>query len=168
MEEIYQEIGRKYDGEIRVDELELRDVGRLEQAWRQATMNEKRRGLVKRGALGRAGHPLSVLLSHAKFGAFAPPEILLYVSECFEKYLHGAGTISLEEVFFGKPKNKTGNYAGRQASEFEDLFFLAELGAEMKDNPRISMDKAAESIVPDGADPQSRLRKLRRRLRADK
>ena len=46
-------------------------------------------------------------------GHYPPPEIMLAISETFDRYMAASGRLTLEEVFFGKPRPKAGNFARR-------------------------------------------------------
>lgn len=47
-------------------------------------------------------------------GDFPPPEILIVLAKCFSLYFEAEGALSLEEVFFGSPRKRSGNYAKRR------------------------------------------------------
>jgi hypothetical protein len=47
--------------------------------------------------------------------AYPPPEMMLALHELFRQYMNAAGALTLEEVFFGKPKQRQGSYAARRS-----------------------------------------------------
>ena len=58
--------------------------------------------------------PLEIFLAYVNWGYYPAPEILASVAKCFNLYLQAKGDLSLEEVFYGKPKKRSGNFAARQ------------------------------------------------------
>jgi len=72
--------------------------------------------------------PLLLFCLYLSLGFFPPPEVLLAISICFEKYLEAGGDLSLDEVFFGKPHKKRTSFAAYHARNlgtyamFHDLY----------------------------------------------
>jgi hypothetical protein len=56
-------------------------------------------------------------------GEYPTPEIILSLAKSFDLYLTAAGELSVEEVFFGRPKKRAGNFAGRSIRDLRFLFF---------------------------------------------
>lgn len=46
---------------------------------------------------------------------YPPPELLLAMCAMFHLYMEAGGNVSLEEAFFGRPKQRLGSYASREA-----------------------------------------------------
>lgn len=59
--------------------------------------------------------PLGALFALAYLGQYPPPELLIMLGHCFDRYIQHGGEVTLEEVFFGKPVSRTGTYANRNA-----------------------------------------------------
>lgn len=62
-----------------------------------------------------ADTPLGALFTLAYFGQYPPPELLIMLGLCFDRYIQHGGEVTLEEVFFGKPISRSGTYANRNA-----------------------------------------------------
>ena len=60
-------------------------------------------------------NPLELFLQLTSFGNYPPPELLIMITKCFNLYFEAEGALSLEEVFFGMPKKRAGNYSARKA-----------------------------------------------------
>ncbi len=58
-----------------------------------------------------------------EFGEYPTPEILLAIAKAFELYFVAAGALTLEEVFFGRPVKRAGNFAKRSKREQRYLIF---------------------------------------------
>ena len=63
----------------------------------------------------RVDNPLELFLQLTSFGNYPPPELLIMITKCFNLYFEAEGALSLEEVFFGRPKKRAGNYSARKA-----------------------------------------------------
>jgi hypothetical protein len=63
----------------------------------------------------RFGNPIDYFVSNIYQGRYPPPEIVTMIAHCFTLYFKAEGKLSLEEVFFGKPKKRAGNYASRKS-----------------------------------------------------
>jgi hypothetical protein len=60
--------------------------------------------------------PLNAFRYFLDIGLFPPPEILLAIAECFERYFQAEGQLELEEVFFARPRKKRiGNNSAQEA-----------------------------------------------------
>ena len=75
----------------------------------------------KRVEVDSEDHPLRVLFRCITCGRYPPPELLMAMRGAFDEYLEAGGDLTLEEVFFGKPKRRAGNYAKRNAKAERDL-----------------------------------------------
>lgn len=139
----------------------------LEAAWRRYTASNlspedysETRGLSRRDAIHS-------LVDNVNAGAFPPPEVLLLITQALQQYLSAAGSISLDEAFFGRPHRKNTSYAaafGRQQTMSEvDLHLVA----ARLNNPKTSQTKAIEKMLEEkkgdfDTDPESVLRSWRR------
>ncbi len=61
--------------------------------------------------------PVEELLDYFESGINPPPEILISIAECFEFYFACEGKVTLEEIFFDKPRKGVGNYAAAKSNE---------------------------------------------------
>ena len=62
--------------------------------------------------------PLNAFRYYLDLGLFPPPEILLAIAECFERYFQAEGQLELEEVFFSRPRKKRiGNNSAQEARD---------------------------------------------------
>ncbi len=59
--------------------------------------------------------PLDIFLSDIYCGFYPAPELLIMIAKCFHLYFLSEGELELEDVFFGKPIKKSGNYSRRKA-----------------------------------------------------
>lgn len=63
-----------------------------------------------------------------ELGCYPPPELLIAFEKMFQTYMDAAGNLTLEEVFFGPPKQRLGSYAKRRtfaANRYDIPFILA-------------------------------------------
>lgn len=88
--------------------------------------------------------PLEALFALATFGQYPPPELLILLTYCLDRYFMGGGKVSLEEVFFGKPVSRTGNRASRSALQSRKWLLEYEFLSRVKKG--MSRSKAAESV----------------------
>jgi hypothetical protein len=63
----------------------------------------------------RLNNPLELFLFEMSCGSYPPPEILMMLVKCFNLYFLAEGTLSLEDVFFGKVVKRAGNFSMRKA-----------------------------------------------------
>ncbi|PKG99076.1 hypothetical protein [Paraglaciecola sp. MB-3u-78] len=62
-------------------------------------------------------NPVELFMDELIYGEFPAPETLLSLYKCFNLYFLSKGTLTLEEVFFGKPIKRAGSYAKRKFSK---------------------------------------------------
>lgn len=71
-----------------------------------------------RGDEKTSSTPLNAFRYFLDLGLFPPPEILLAIAECFERYFQAEGQLELEEVFFSRPRKKRiGNNSAQEARD---------------------------------------------------
>ena len=56
-------------------------------------------------------------------GCYPTPELMLSIAKSFDLYLTAAGELSLEEVFFGKPRKRAGKFSERSIKDNQYLYF---------------------------------------------
>ena len=95
---------------------------------------------------------VEAFLEEVYSGRLPTPELLLSVAKSFQLYFLAEGRLTLEDVFFGKVKKKSGSYANQYVKERTYLFFhdttLREkcyLAALNK--PKESLEKSAEKFL---------------------
>lgn len=64
-----------------------------------------------------------ILVDSIRHGFVPPAEVIICIAYAFELYFEAAGSLTLEEVFFGKVKRGAGNYAKRLAKT-EDRYSI--------------------------------------------
>lgn len=139
----------------------------LEAAWRSYTASNLSpedysgtRGLSRRDAIHS-------FVDNVNAGAFPPPEVLLLITQALQQYLSAAGSISLDESFFGRPHRKNTSYAaafGRQQTMSEvDMHLAAARLNDTKTSQAKIIEKLLEEKKDDfDTDPESVLRSWRR------
>jgi len=71
-----------------------------------------------RGDEKTSSTPLNAFRYFLDLGLFPPPEILLAIAECFDRYFQAEGQLELEEVFFSRPRKKRiGNNSAQDARD---------------------------------------------------
>ncbi|WP_269619957.1 hypothetical protein [Zhongshania sp. BJYM1] len=84
-------------------------------------------------------------------GRYPTPELMLSLAKSFQLYFEADGKLSLEEVFFGKPKQRSGNYAQQSLNENRYLLFHdcvnRELGENSIFNAFTSVQELAEKFL---------------------
>lgn len=79
-------------------------------------------------------HPVDTFMSELRYGCIPSPEILASVYRCFNLYYLANGSLSLEEVFFGKPVKRAGNYSKRRfAKDVYSNFHFSVIRSEHQD-----------------------------------
>lgn len=111
-----------------------------------------------------ADSPMENFECYVDMGFFPPPEVMIAIRLCFQKYLASAGDISLDEAFFGVPHKKRESYAYRKHRKWKFKHFHSYLdGLERKrkhlketNKPKKSLEQLVEqylsSLFP-GGDP---------------
>ncbi len=79
---------------------------------------------------------VEVFSYYLELGIIPPPEILLTIHSMFSTYFTHRGALSLDDIFFGKPKRGVGNYAAQSAHR---------LGPYAQFHSHMSMPKAKSS-----------------------
>lgn len=95
-------------------------VLRLEESWRAGAPPWP--GVPRESGPRVAEYVLAAIDAHTEMGYYPPPELMLALSALLNEYLDGKGKLSLEEVFFGKPRRRTGSFAVRSVKHGRDLF----------------------------------------------
>ena len=84
-------------------------------------------------------------------GSFPTPEVMLSIAKSFDLYLTAAGDLSLEEVFFGRPKRRGGNFAFRWHKELTFQYFhdtvLGEKGRLASLDQKFHINDLAEKFL---------------------
>lgn len=80
-----------------------------------------------RGETHDSTPPLALLFEYIDAGFYPPPELLLTLLDVWKIYLRSAGSLKLEDAFFGKPIPKGGNYAARSRKKWKNLGVALEL-----------------------------------------
>lgn len=89
--------------------------------------------------------PIEAIVSYLDKGYYPPPELLLAVRHAFYSYRDAEGERTLEECFFGKPKQRAGNYSARSAQALQEFGWAFEILARSK--AAGSDEKVAGEIV---------------------
>jgi hypothetical protein len=71
--------------------------------------------------------PLAEFAYFVEMGFYPPPELMLAISDAFQDYRDAEGKLTLEEVYFGKPKRKGGTYARRKHAFMRRMHLSMEL-----------------------------------------
>ena len=131
-----------------------------------------------------AGTPLDAFNFYIDSGFYPPPEILLWLYDCFSYYLGAKGKVSLEHIFFGRETPSVGNESARRAADevyrlFSAMVMFEKMGAEKNNQTaRTQLQLAehflagnytfAEIAIPEklrGTDPETFLRNWRRKTK---
>jgi hypothetical protein len=96
----------------------------------------------------RNNTPIEDFVDDVTDGRYPTPEQLLSIAKCFQLYLEAEGKITLEEVFFGKPRKRSGNYSKRRRTDLlcrrfndiviEETFFT---------NNRVNLENLASKFL---------------------
>lgn len=138
------------------------------QGFEQAWQSLEESSFLERGSelANTAENPLAMLSYIVDFGFYPPPELLMVICEAYERYIVADGGLSLDQIFFGPPVPRVGNYAAQKNKQFLDFSFMVELmGAKRRGD---SQEKAAEMFIAKhslGVDVDAFLRSWRRRTR---
>ena len=116
-------------------------------------------------------NPLKKLSFYLEFGMYPPPEVLISISETYQKYMNLKGEIDLEEAFFGKPKKGKGNFSSRSHKSSDVHMMDLSLALNAVTDKKSQYEVASEYLERKNSDddPEHLLRKMRRhRLAAKK
>jgi hypothetical protein len=116
--------------------------------------------------------PLDDFLHSSEAEMYPKPEIIIFLSDCFNRYFEMEGKESLEDIFFGKKKRGVGNHSA-QKSRDKAIYHLSLSKAleeiEIKfskpnENKRTDLELAEELVekMKLKIDPESLSRKYRR------
>jgi hypothetical protein len=98
---------------------------------------------------------VEAFINQVTLGQCPTPELMLSIAKSFQLYLEADGNITLEEVFFGKPKQRAGNYARQSLNENRYLFFHDTVSRDLALNSLLerfeSIQEIAEKFLQSGA-----------------
>ncbi|MAL95625.1 MAG: hypothetical protein CME40_11160 [Haliea sp.] len=100
-----------------------------------------------------AGSPIENFQFHVESGFYPPPEIMILIQRCFQKYLAMGGDISLDEAFFGEPYKKRTSFAYRRHqiwryAAFHNLEVVLHQGhLQQTGQPKKSLEQLAEDYL---------------------
>lgn len=106
--------------------------------------------------------PMAALFVMVGMGLYPPPELMLAMSQAFIEYLEAEGRLELEDVFFGKPRQRAGNYARRRKKGERDFRMAVAYGQEKRRQATLQGEGPAERAAGDKVSGET----LRRMLRA--
>tara|TARA_Y100000782_G_C10152516_1_gene252164 strand:- start:583 stop:1164 length:582 start_codon:yes stop_codon:yes gene_type:complete len=66
--------------------------------------------------------PIEVFMDMVLTGVYPPPEFLFLIAYIFDMYFRNEGEVNLEEIFFGRTKQRFGNFAARRAKSENDKY----------------------------------------------
>lgn len=97
-------------------------------------------------------------------GYYPRPEVMLAINDCFKHYLSFEGKLSLDEVFFNKPKKGVGNKAAQTKQQDKILQLAIELcvSDESQTQHQIALEVIERLGISDT--PESLLRQYRRKI----
>lgn len=135
---------------------------RLEEGWKLLEEHYPQETFQNNMHESFADKPLEGLAVSIMTGYYPSPDLLFLILEKYLTYHGNAGSISLEEVFYGKPKKGVGNYAARHTKDKEYLKYYLYLTATSSNK---SLLEKTEDYINDNnlnIEPESLLRKYRR------
>lgn len=98
----------------------------LESSWQ--VLSNFYDGIIERADKDKvAGSPFSALFYYIEMGFYPPPEILLALLDGLIIHEASLGEWSLEEIFFGPPKKKSGGYARQRSAWLKRIHLSIEL-----------------------------------------
>ena len=129
---------------IGVEQLEF-----LERQWKQ--LGNDNRDNYPNQRTYRVDSPLEKFLIDISYGSYPEPESLVMLAKCFELYLLADGELTLEEVFFGKPRKGSGNYAKRytKALYFREFHFQVvkeKVHCQLR-NEKFNLERFAQAYI---------------------
>lgn len=78
-------------------------------------------------------------------GALPPAESLHFVAMCIDQYIEAQGSLTLDEAFGLRSKQRSGNPSKRYANRQKDLWLLHEI-AMLRARSRLSIDDAVAKV----------------------
>lgn len=106
--------------------------------------------------------PMAALFVMVGVGLYPPPELMVAMSQAFFEYLEAEGRLELEDVFFGRPRQRAGNYARRRKKGERDFRMAVAYGQEKLRQTTLQGEGPAERAAGDKVSGET----LRRMLRA--
>jgi hypothetical protein len=107
----YPSLKKHFDTEV--GELDLDSIRNLNEQFDSSFSLCEAGPLVKKQF--QFGSPIDMFIGEIYEGRIPSPEFLAMVANCFSLYYKAQGELTLEEVFFGKPKKRSGNYSARKS-----------------------------------------------------
>lgn len=110
------------------------------------------------------GSAFTEFISCLDVGYYPRPEVMLAINDCFKHYLSFEGKLSLDEVFFNKPKKGVGNKAAQTKQQDKILQLAIELclSDESQTQHQIALEVIERLGISDT--PESLLRQYRRKI----
>lgn len=103
-------------------------------------------------------------------GTYPPPELLLALCDMFKQYMNGAGNLTLENALLGKPRQRMGTYAAREAKRdvhIEVGFTLAFHSGKHRGMSDARAAEYAQAVLErkygESPDAETMLKRMRRR-----
>lgn len=109
-----------------------------------------------------ADSPLAALFYSVDMGFYPPPELMLALLDCWERYLASKGGMSLDDAFLGGSTKGAGNYAKRKNKRLRDNLMRVQFSQLLRGG--LSRAEAAERVsieFPGSPDADSVLRMFR-------
>lgn len=94
-------------------ELDLDSIRSLHEQWKTSLPSCEAESLAEKQF--QFGSPIDIFIYDVYNGRIPSPDLLALVANCFSLYYKAQGELTLEEVFFGKPKKRSGNYSARKS-----------------------------------------------------
>jgi hypothetical protein len=97
-----------------------------------------------------SSNPLSSFIYYVDLGFYPPPEIMLALCVCFERYIEAEGDLSLDEAFFGHKHKKRKSHAYREGKLYKYFLFHKLWASGMRrrvDGDLNSLEKLAEDYL---------------------
>jgi hypothetical protein len=130
----------------------------LEQSWE--VLDEFYGGIVKRAGAERTGStPFDDVMFHIEMGFYPPPELMLAVLDSYRTYLQGAGALTMEDCFFGRPRRKAGGHAQQQMTRARYILWGIEMdGLQEEGHTKIRAAEIISERFGGKPDPESIVR----------
>lgn len=97
-----------------------------------------------------SSNPLGSFTYYVDFGFYPPPEIMLALCKCFERYERAEGDLSLDEAFFGHKHKKRKSLAYKEGKKQKYFVFHSLWASGMRrrvDGDLNSLEKLAEDYL---------------------